>query len=162
MFAYFITPFQCNYSLHNARTFCTFFFLAILRHITLLQRLQGFQDSALFSKVFCHSSFDFRVIYLFPQKANIFSFASVLVWIRVKRLPPCVTGHIATSCIQKRHAVVWDAGTTKGFHMSRIPSRAAEPHDLLCSHFLRPAVIRRLANTVRFLLCLYQPIPTEF
>lgn len=101
--------------------------------------------------------------YLSPStKGEHFFFTSVLAWIRVKRLPPCVTGRIATSCVQKRHAVVWDAGTTKGFQMSRIPSRVAEPHDLLCSHFLCSVVIRRLASTVRFPLCLYQPIPTEF
>lgn len=72
MFAYFITPFQCNYSLHNARTFCTFFFLAILRCITLPLRTCGFQDSAFFSKVFCHSHFDFYVIYLLHKRWTFF------------------------------------------------------------------------------------------
>lgn len=101
--------------------------------------------------------------YLSPStKGKHFSFAPVLTWIHVKRLPPCVTGHIVTSCIQKQHAVVWDAGTTKDFQMSRILRCFAEPHDLLCSHFLCSAVIQRLASTVHFPLCLYQPIPTEF
>lgn len=161
MFAYFITPFQCNYSLHNARTFCTFFFLAILRCITLLLKAQCFQDSAFFSNVFCHSCFDF-VLFISFYKRRIFFFASILACICVKRLPPCVTGRIVTFCIQKWHAVVWDAGTTKGFQMSRIPSCVAEPHDLLRSHFLRSAVIRRITSTVRFPLCVYQPIPTDF
>lgn len=56
--------------------------------------------------------------------------------IGVKRLPPCVTARITTSCVQEWRAVVWDAGTTKDFQMSRIPSRVTEPHDLLYSHFL--------------------------
>lgn len=89
--------------------------------------------------------------YLSPSmKREHFFFSSVAAWIHVKRLPPCVTARIATSCVQKRHAVVWDAGTTKGFQMSRILSCVAEPHDLLCSHFLCSAVICRLASAFCF------------
>lgn len=115
-----------------------------------------------FLPFFCNSSFDFALFISFHETRTFFFFASVAAWIRVKRLPPCVTARIATSCVQKRHAVVWDAGTTKGFQMSRILSCVAEPHDLLCSHFLCSAVICRLASAERFLLCVYQPIPTDF
>lgn len=164
MFAYFKTPAQCNYSLHNTRTFCAFFSLAILRGIALPLGGRGFQESAIFFFLlfFCKSSFDFALFISFHETRTFFFFASVAAWIRVKRLPPCVTARIATSCVQKRHAVVWDAGTTKGFQMSRILSCVAEPHDLLCSHFLCSAVICRLASAERFLLCVYQPIPTDF
>lgn len=48
MFAYFKTPAQCNYSLHNTRTFCAFFSLAILRGIALPLGGRGFQESAFF------------------------------------------------------------------------------------------------------------------
>lgn len=163
MFAYFKTPAQCNYSLHNTRTFCAFFSLAILRGIALPLGGRGFQELAIFFFFLFSVTAALILRYLSPSmKREHFFFASVAAWIRVKRLPPCVTARIATSCVQKRHAVVWDAGTTKGFQMSRILSCVAEPHDLLCSHFLCSAVICRLASAARFLLCVYQPIPTDF
>lgn len=159
MFAYFETPLQCNYSL-QCKDILAFFFLAILRGISLVLERPRFPRFGYFPQIFFNSSFGFA-LFISSQERQTFS-VSILAQICVKRLPPCVTARITTSCVQERRAVVWDAGTTKDFQMSRILSRVAEPHDLLYSHFLCSAVICRLASTARSLLCLYQPMPTEF
>lgn len=146
-------------TLYNARTFWHFSSWPFWGAFLLRLRGQGFHTWAISPKFSLTAALVLH--YLSPPRKGK-HFVSILAQICVKRLPPCVTARITTSCVQERRAVVWDAGTTKDFQMSRILSRVAEPHDLLYSHFLCSAVICRLASTARSLLCLYQPMPTEF
>lgn len=160
MFTYFTTPFQCNYSPHNARTFCTFFFLffAILRCATLPTRPWTFQGSDFPPKLSCHCPFDFfHIIYLLLQEANkIFIFFFSPGWIHVKRLPPGVAAPLA----RERSAVAWDAGTTKGFSDFQDFQPCRWTTRPILQSF--PAFEYSGALSALFPLCLYQPIPTEF
>lgn len=162
MFTYFTTPFQCNYSLHNARTFCTFFFLffAILRCATLPTRPWAFQGSDFPPKLLLSRPlwFLFHIIYLLLQKANknFIYFFFPPAWIRVKRLPPGVAAPLA----REWSAVAWDAGTTKGFS----DFQDFQPCRWTTRPIPRSSPAFEYSDALSALspLCLYQPIPTEF
>lgn len=154
MFTYFITPFQSNYSLHNAKTFCTFFFLflAILRCATLPTRPWPFQGWDFPPKLFCHGHFDFCIIYLLLQKANTIFIFFFLPWIHVQRLPPGV----AAPPVQERRAV-FCVGCRNHKRFFLFPDFQ---DSVSLNHTTYPAV--SFLALVHFPLCFYQPIPTEF
>lgn len=150
MFTYFTTPFQCNYSRHNAKTFCTFFFLsfAILRRVTHPTRAWAFQGSD-FPPKLC---FDF-LRYLSPptEGKHDFYFFFSPAWICVKRLPPGVAARpgAARGCVGRRNH-------------KRFFSDFQDSEPVSLNHTTYPAVIPCFRVLVHFPLCLYQPIPTEF
>lgn len=95
---------QCKDILH--------IFLPLLRHFEVrysFNKSPGFPRLGFSSKAFCHSHFDFWVIYLLLQKENMifFFFGSALAWICVKRLPPGVAAPLRPGaergCVGRRN-----------------------------------------------------------
>lgn len=151
MFTYFTTPFQCNYSLHNARTFCTFFslFFTILRRITLPTRAWAFQGSDFPLKIF----FDFffmLIISSYRRQTWFFIFFFPIV-------DPCPTTASWRSCWSRSGAR--SRGTPEP---QKVFSDFQDSEPVSLNHTTYPAVPLCFRVLVHFPLFLYQPIPTEF
>lgn len=157
MFTYFITPFQCNYSLHNAKTFCTFFvlFFAILRCANLPTRAWAFQGSD-FSPMFSVTATLIFVLFISSYKRQTWFFSFCIG----PSMDPCQTTASWRSCVARPGTARGCVGCRNHKRFFRFPGFWA----MSLNHTTYPAIIfcARLSSTEHFPLCLYQPIPTEF